>query len=342
MPKKKIEMYQRPNGLYERGVTIDGKRIRFRGKSPEEVIMKIAQYQGEKETGPKFKQLAEQWRNAYEKEVEYNTYHKSTAAYNRVKEYFGEMYIREITPVHISQFYNFLAVKKFSKKTVNNTKAILSNVFKYAIILGEVSSNPTTMVSIPKNLTQNKRELPSDDDIKKVKESIGCTFGLFPFLVMYTGCRKGEALALQYGDIDLENKRVTISKSAYFEGSKAKIKQPKTAAGIREIPLLDKLAVHIPKGKKEDYIFSSDGSMPYCHSAFNRLFKKYKEESGITATPHQLRHAYATMLYEAGIDEKLAQELLGHADISTTKNIYTHIRSKKIDDAANALNKLDF
>lgn len=342
MAKKKIDMYQRPDGLYERGVTVNGKRVRFRGKSPEEVIAKIALYKGEQETGPKFLQIAEQWRTAYEKEVEYNTYHKSTSAYKRVKDYFGEMYIREITPVHVSQFYNTLAIKKFSKKTVNNTKAILSNVFKYGIILGEVSSNPTTMVAIPKNLVQTKRELPSDEDIEKVKNSIDCTFGLFPLLVMYTGCRKGEALALKYGDIDFENKRITISKSTYFEGSKAKIKQPKTEAGIREIPLLDKLAVHLPKGKKDDFIFSMDGTEPYGHSTFNRHFKKYKEESGVEATPHQLRHAYATMLYEAGIDEKLAQELLGHADISTTKNIYTHIRSKKIDDAANALNKLDF
>ena len=48
------------------------------------------------------------------------------------------------------------------------------------------------------------------------------------------------------------------------------------------------------------------------------------------------------MLYEAGIDEKLAQELMGHADISTTKNIYTHIRLSRLEDAASKLNSIDF
>ena len=80
----------------------------------------------------------------------------------------------------------------------------------------------------------------------------------------------------------------------------------------------------------------------YDDSAFRRQWYAYQKESGVTATPHQLRHAYATMLYEAGIDEKLAQELMGHADISTTKNIYTHIRLSRMEDAANKLNSIDF
>ncbi|MBQ7816775.1 MAG: tyrosine-type recombinase/integrase [Oscillospiraceae bacterium] len=97
-----------------------------------------------------------------------------------------------------------------------------------------------------------------------------------------------------------------------------------------------------PKGRKNDYIFSKDGSSPFVESTFKRAWKKYTEETGITATPHQLRHAYATMLYEAGIDEKLAQELMGHADITTTRNIYTHIRLSRIDFAATKLNSIDF
>ena len=52
--------------------------------------------------------------------------------------------------------------------------------------------------------------------------------------------------------------------------------------------------------------------------------KKYKKETGVSLTAHQLRHAYATMLFEAGIDEKDAQELMGHSDINLTRSIYTH------------------
>ena len=58
-----------------------------------------------------------------------------------------------------------------------------------------------------------------------------------------------------------------------------------------------------------------------------------------TLTAHQLRHGYATILYEAGVDELTAKELLGHADIQTTHAIYTHLRQGKRDEAAEAINR---
>ena len=338
----KQKMYQRPDGLYEKGKTINGKRIRFRGKTEREVLQKIAAYEEKQENGLTFEEIAEQWRNEYSKDVEYYSYVKSKAAYNSAKDYFGDMYIKDITPQDISRYYAFLGAKGYAKKTVNNYKAIVSNVFKYAIENGHSDNNPTTLVSVPKKLKQTKRTLPTDEEIKLVKASVNCEFGVLAFFLMYTGCRKGEALALQFKDIDYANKKIKITKSVYYESDKPKIKQPKTENGIREIPLLDALIPILPKGKPNDYVFSPDGTKPYGQSTFNRHWDKYQEQSGVTCTPHQLRHAYATMLYEAGIDEKLAQEIMGHADIATTRNIYTHIRTSRLDNAADLLNKLDF
>lgn len=342
MPKKKkADEKKRKDGRCEKVVTINGKRKHFYGKDESEILQKIAAYQEKEENGPLFSEIADQWRDSYEKEVEHYTYEKTKAAYKRLKDYFDGDFIKDITPQDVNRFYNYMATKGYAKKTVNNHRTVLSNIFKFGIIQGCISSNPATIVDLPKRLPQKRRELPSDTDIQKVKQSTNCTFGLFPYFLMYTGCRKGEALALQYKDIDFKNKQITISKSVYYVGNQPNIKQPKTAAGVRKIPLLDKLAPLIPKGKKNDYIFSPDGTLPYDQSAFRRIWDKYTKESGVTATPHQLRHAYATLLYEAGIDEKLAQELMGHADITTTKNIYTHIRTSRINDAAKALNSTD-
>ena len=347
MPKKQEKKqipgyYLRPDGLYEKGMTINGKRVRFRGKDPKEVLFKISQYKEKEENGLSFEEVAEAWRTKYEKEVEYYTYTKTKAAYTRIKDWFKDKYIKQITPQEIADFLEDLANKSYAKKTVNNHKAILSNIFNYAAAKQYISNNPVTFIKTPKKLKQTRRELPSDEDINKVKNSIHCEFGFLALFLMYTGCRKGEALALQFKDIDLENKKIKITKSVYFESDKPKIKQPKTDAGIREIPLLNALIPYLPKGNKEDYVFSPDGKRPYGQSTFNRHWDKYQEQSGVSCTPHQLRHAYATMLYEAGIDEKLAQELMGHADISTTQNIYTHIRTSRLNTAADMLNKLDF
>lgn len=72
---------------------------------------------------------------------------------------------------------------------------------------------------------------------------------------------------------------------------------------------------------------------------FTRLWDKYRAETGLNITPHQLRHAYATTLYDAGIDIKTAQYLLGHANIQTTMDIYTHLSQSRQDAAADILNK---
>ncbi len=62
------------------------------------------------------------------------------------------------------------------------------------------------------------------------------------------------------------------------------------------------------------------------------MWGSYQKNTGLTITPHQLRHAYATILYEAGIDVKAAQSFLGHSNIQTTMDIYTHLsEAKKID-----------
>ena len=70
---------------------------------------------------------------------------------------------------------------------------------------------------------------------------------------------------------------------------------------------------------------------------FETLRRKYKAATGVTATPYQYRHAYATMLYTAGVDLKTAQIYLGHSDIRTTADIYTHLSQERLDAGADML-----
>lgn len=116
---------------------------------------------------------------------------------------------------------------------------------------------------------------------------------------------------------------------------------PKTDAGIRDVAMLacveERLSV-MAKGKSDaDFLFGGD--KPLTKSAFRRKWQAYKKETGIDFTPHQLRHAYATLLYDAGIDEKVAQGLMGHSTIALTRDIYTHVRQSRLDSAASSLNQ---
>ena len=90
-----------------------------------------------------------------------------------------------------------------------------------------------------KNAPVTTRELPPDNEIEKVKQSVDATFGLFPYLILYTGCRRGEALALTYEDIDFNKNTISVNKVVVFENGAPKIHhRAKSKSGIRIVPLL--------------------------------------------------------------------------------------------------------
>ena len=139
---------------------------------------------------------------------------------------------------------------------------------------------------------------------------------------------------MRYEDIDRENGRIYIRRSVYHTGPTPQIKEPKTAAGIRPVPLLPALAAALPQ-KEHGYIFSNDGGKsPLPGWYVTDQFEAYRKRTGVTVSPHEIRHGYATALYEAGVDFKLAQKFLGHAQLSTTMDIYTDILDTRIDKVA--------
>ena len=96
---------------------------------------------------------------------------------------------------------------------------------------------------------------------------------------------------------------------------------------------------HDTKGKKaNDYLFDDNGKL-YSNSRARDAWWNYRDEVGLSdVTPHMVRHGYATILHEAGIDPKDAQAMLGHANIQTTLDVYTHITEKQLAVTADRLN----
>lgn len=163
------------------------------------------------------------------------------------------------------------------------------------------------------------------------------------YFILYTGLRLGEALALQWKDIDEEAGVIHVWRSLYWAGkNQGEFKPPKTEAGIRDVIYLNKLqAVMEPhRGAPEDFVLG--GSKPMTKQKYTCLLRRFRKDAGISCGPHQLRHAFATLCFEAGIPEKTAQGLLGHAQLSTTMDIYAELRDKKRMEAAAALNNTDF
>ena len=106
------------------------------------------------------------------------------------------------------------------------------------------------------------------------------------------------------------------------------------------VPLMSALRKRLQPG--EGLIFKTTLGSYIAEKQFQRLWGRYAQQTGLTCTPHQLRHAYATMLFDNAIEAKDAQELLGHAQLSTTQNIYTHIRDVRRKKTRDKLIDVDF
>lgn len=332
--QKKIKIEQ-PDGSF--------KRKTVYGHSPEELEFKTkkAQVQArealEKALNPTFEDIADEWNEEHEKEVSHYTYSGYQAPLKNLKEEFGAELIKDITPLDIQRFINQLGKKGYAKHTISIRKIVASLIFDYAIIKGLMQFNPTSTVKIPKSAPKTARELPSDKDINTVKESVDQQFGLFAYLVLYTGCRRGEALALKYEDIDFNNNTISINKVVVFEFNKPKIyHRAKSKDGIRTIPLLTPLK-NVLKKKTGD-IFNINKEL-LTLSQFQGQWNKYTESTGINLTPHQLRHAFATICFDAGLSPKDASQILGHSKIELTLDVYTHIKQSRTQETANKLNE---
>lgn len=330
-------MFKRKDGLWQEQIKLKGsnKYRYFYGRTKAEVLRKIAEYKENNEKGPLFPAVADEWWEQHQKEIAYNTKKPYIPAIKRANEYFADAYIREIKPPDIYQFLkSFIAENHAAQKTAHTQLGVINMICKYAVVCGYVESNPARDIVLPKNLKKTKRELPDDKNIRRIKQSTDCTFGMFAYWVMYTGCRKGELLALTWDDVDIKNRNIHISKSLYHENNRPVVKKPKSDAGDRFVPLLDALYEKITPGT--GLVFQNCDGSHITETQYQRLWQMYRNESGVDCTAHQLRHLFTTMLYEADIAAKDASRILGHADAKITIDTYTHIRKareKSINDS---------
>lgn len=343
-------MKQRKDGRWPKTIVINGEPVHFYSRAKTEraaerdIARQMIEYQEKLQHGELFKVIASAWEREYIKRVPYHNYKKcGMKAFERAVSAYGERHIKEITAKDIDNLLQKLIAQQYGKAVITTQKSIINMIFKYAILNGYCEANPVDVIRLPNNLPKGKRELPTTEEMREInKHTDG--FDLFPFFLLNTGMRPSEALAIKDTDIDFKNDCIRPTHHVIHD-SNTPIYEPvlKTNAAEREIILLDRLKTALPK-KFKGFLFSmnGDGKEPLTRKALRVRWKKYCEAYGLNITPYQLRHGYATMLYEAGVDLKDAQELMGHTDIRMTQNVYTHIRKERKNETAKKLNDFSF
>lgn len=352
--------YLRKDGRYmHRWTDEDGKRHTMYDKDPERLWHKL--YDPKEPEPLTFAKIAEAWHDATWKRVKVGTQSSYASSYKRAVDRFGDWTATDIGAYDITAHLEAMKQQGYGSKTVKTQRTVYKQIYIHAIndeALGrEIRYNPVADVPLPKNLPSKEREAPEDDAIDIIRQSVhSARWGIFPMFLICTGCRRSEALGLKWGDVDFKKKEIHISDALKYHGRPV-IEEPKTAAGIRTVPLLPDLEVLLkeykPKDAKPgDRVFRGEESELMPESTYRRKWLAYCIDTGFvtdspeqykgknghtyirhhykpTLTAHVLRHGYATMLFEAGVDVYTAKKLLGHKDIQTTIAIYTHLREKK-------------
>lgn len=336
--QEKQKMYRRPDGLYEKIIIINGKRKAFRAKTEKEVTRKIVEYSVQQEQGPLYSELVEAWEEEYCSKLSPSTVRGYQASKNASLDFFEGIHVKEIQTYDIQQFAESLS-DSFSTHTISNYVSTVSSIFSFGVRSRDfpIRFNPCRNVKITTGQAPKERRIATEKEEEIILNNADKPFGLFPIFLLFTGCRRGEALALNWEDIDFKTDTIKINKALSWKNCRPFIKKPKTRKSTRNIFLLPELKKLLTPHKKGLLFPNLQGSL-MTENQYEKMWDKYYKQSGLKKydednnltklTAHCLRHGYATILYEANVDVKEAQRLLGHSKETTTRDIYTHITER--------------
>jgi len=339
----------RKDGRYMHRWTDDhGKRHAIYDRDPAALYAKVQQIGVA--PPPTFEEVADAWEETHVTGLNRGTQQTYKAPLQQLRDELGDKAVTDITAADINRMLLREKEKRYSYKHAASKKSLLKQILDYAVVQGYIPYNPSPSVTVPRGLKKGRVEAPDEDQQKIITANLDKPFGDFVAVLLYTGMRTEEAVALRWGDIGEDS--IHVHAAVDLHGTPV-LKETKTDAGERSIPLLPQLAPYLarPEGAKDsDYIFNDKGRLltrgqitsrwlNWCKAAglaeqktFDNRHRGKKEctrtEWRPLLTPHQLRHNYATVLYERQVDLLTAKDIMGHKDISTTQKIYTSLRQK--------------
>lgn len=302
-----------------------------------------------------FKDLYDMWLKQHRLNVK-----PSTIATNRrfveghVLPHLGDMKLDDITVVYcqklVNEWYEEYKQYPYFRK-------VTAQIMRYGEAMEIMKGNPMAKTILPRKKEEEKKlQYYTKEELQYFFECLE-QYGNYKQLAFFralafTGCRKSEILSLQWEDIDLFNKTVSIGKTlAIDENLDIIIQTPKTSSSVREISLDDETIKILSRWRsiqREEYfqmgfnttsdkqfVFTNVRNELYYPQIVNDwlkyLIKKYKLPK---ITPHNFRHTHASLLLQAGIPVKEVSERLGHKDIKITLEIYSHVMPEEAEKTA--------
>lgn len=374
VPRSKCEKWELRVSVGRDLATGDYKPMtrRFSGTLSEanaakrEFIAEIENGDVERRSNMVFSDYADAWLKERQRDCAHGTWSKNTAQMNCAKRHLAKARLDEIRPQTLEKMYRALrdgdspSGRRLSGTYVNGIHVTLNRMFSDAVRDGHIVSNPCDGAKPPSVDTGERKAMRRDGIvalIEKLNPEDPLQFAIR--LMVKTGIRRGEAHGLSVGDIDRKAMVLHIRHN-FDEGGN--LKDPKTKAGVRDLPLTDSALADI------------DARLAFMERDFARVRKRYKTDGPVIGqdtplvcnglgermlphsstswwdknrtdlsldgwTLHELRHSYITELARRKVDPKVLQTIAGHAKFSTTMDIYTHV---DMEDKKDALKVVDW
>lgn len=349
---------ERPDGLIQVALEIgrdaNGKRIRkfFYGHTRSEAEAKRDAYKSYAASGSRFNQniSVEEWVDEFKK-----TYLEGiNEAY--LKQYYvplnmlckelGYKRMVDVTEIDLQQSVNKLKGKSYG--TVDKYRQMIKRVFDKARKNKIISYDPAVDIELPDYTrgTHRALEMWEINLILNHWNDPDLTGGLWVMIMLLAGLRRGEMVAVDWKNVNMDARLLEVKQTAVLTLGKAIIEErAKTNAGLRAIPICQPLwdALNtVPESERHGLVCRSAKGKPlsagivqYTLSHFCKTLESIAKEQ--FADPgkmfafraHDLRHTFCSLLYSGGVDVKTAAYLMGHAEIGVTMRIYTHLGKEK-------------
>lgn len=263
-----------------------------------------------------------------------------------IKPKIGDIKLSAILPMTLQKFYNEKlqpgpdivlkngTVKKgkaLKNKTVRKFHILLREALENAKLNNLILNNPADNVQPPKS-EKFVPQIMKEDDYFKLLEAVAGTYDeVYILLAGGLGLRRGEVLGLRWCDVDFKNKIITINQSI-TRFTKEVVKMPKNESSMRTIAVPQHILDALEEYKRNKKVIQLDGRICDQHKpqSYSKHFKALLEKHNLPPVRfHDLRHFNAIIMMMKGIPDKVAAETLGHAQVSTLREIYQHV----LDDA---------
>ena len=341
-------------------------------KQPEHFANALSESQNDTRTKEGTKWTLQLWlayflKNYKQNEIKETTFDSYMGIYRAhiLNTDIGKCKLSELKSDDLQMVYNDMTKDGYNAKTVRHVFILINMALKKAVKLRYIDENANDFVTLPKKKRFEGKALTAEEAriiFENAKEE-----KLYPIvaLTLCTGMRKGEVMALKWENINFRDRELHVEgnlcrvresnaggRSKYVD----KVLEPKSAKSIRTIPLTEKAmeALLIQKQRQDEikekykgvyddqgFVFTEvDGSL-LCQKGFMEEYHAFLKKYGISDIRfHDLRHTFATLLFEEGESAKVIQELLGHSTITITMDIYTHVSQKGKKAAVSKLDNL--